>query len=280
MGVVSSLVKHYSQILIPPEVQSRIIRKLSIGSYEFRLNKGAVKRPHYGYCVLNAAKLAAKIGYEEISVIEFGVAGGNGLVNLEYHAEQVEKLTGVKINIYGFDTGEGLPVPVDFRDLPYHWQAGFFKMNKEVLLKRLKRAKVVFGDISNTVETFLQEYNPAPIGAVFFDMDFYSSTINAFKIFDGSDEYFLPRIFNYFDDIIGSELELYNDYTGERLAIREFNSLHDSKKLSPAYHLIQRSKVVRWQYQIYIYHNFKHEKYNHFISGENQQLPMSTKSGA
>ena len=28
----------------------------------------------------------------------------------------------------------------------------------------------------------------------------------------------------YFDDIIGTETELYNDYTGERLSINEFNS--------------------------------------------------------
>ena len=37
-------------------------------------------------------------------------------------------------------------------------------------------------------------------------------------------KFFLPSVFSYFDDIIGSEIELYNDYTGERLAINEFNS--------------------------------------------------------
>jgi hypothetical protein len=275
MGVMSSLLKHYSHLLVPPDVQARLIRKCSIGSYEFRLSIGAVKRPHYGYCVLNAAKLAARLGHKEISVIEFGVASGNGLLNLEYHVEKVEKLTGIKINIYGFDTGEGLPALLDFRDLPYHWKSGFFNMDKDLLLKKLKRSKVVFGNISSTLDTFLDEYKPAPIGAIFFDLDFYSSTMDAFKIFKGANEYFLPRMFNYFDDIIGSELELYNDFTGERLAISEFNSTHSSKKLSPAYHLTHRSKVERWHHQVYIYHNFKHEKYNDFISGENQQLPLA-----
>ena len=37
-------------------------------------------------------------------------------------------------------------------------------------------------------------------------------------------EFFLPRMYCYFDDTIGTETELFNDFTGERLAINEFNS--------------------------------------------------------
>ena len=59
-------------------------------------------------------------------------------------------------------------------------------------------------------------------------------------MFNVDDRYRLPRILCYFDDIIGGETELYNDFTGVRLAIREFNEA-GSKKLSPAYHLVTRN---------------------------------------
>src|SRR5262245_56689938 len=70
------------------------------------------------------------------------------------------------------------------------------------------------------------------------DLDFYSSTKAALGLFEADEKYILPRVFNYFDDIVGSEIELYNDFTGERLAINEFNAAHAQMKLCPAYHLL------------------------------------------
>ena len=58
-------------------------------------------------------RLMATLGYDRISVIEFGVAGGNGLVALESCARQAAELSGVAIDTYGFDTGTGLPKPTD-----------------------------------------------------------------------------------------------------------------------------------------------------------------------
>ena len=46
---------------------------------------------------------------------------------MEYHAEQVEKLFPVKIDIYGFDTGEGIPAAVDYRDLLYVLKPGLLQ---------------------------------------------------------------------------------------------------------------------------------------------------------
>ena len=46
-----------------------------------------------------------------ISVIEFGVAGGAGLLSLERTAELVEARTKVQRGVHGFDTGVGLPNP-------------------------------------------------------------------------------------------------------------------------------------------------------------------------
>jgi hypothetical protein len=239
-----------------------------MGSYEQRLKLGAVDRPHYGYCVYQAALLARKLGMERISVIEFGVAGGNGLVNLEGHAREVTRLLGVEIDLYGFDTGKGLPPVTDYRDMPYHWKTGFFKMDIPQLRERLKKSTLVLGDIQKTAKGFFKKFNPAPIGALFYDFDLYSSTAAALKMLEAKDRYFLPRLFCYFDDTIGEE-ELYNDFTGERLAIREFNEAHARIKLAFARHLLARRIQEAWFRQIWIGHRFGHPQYNTYVgSGE------------
>ncbi len=252
----------------------QLIRQARLGSYPFRLSIGAVPRPSYGYVVYHAARLARRLGYDRISVIEFGVAGGRGLLNLEYHAREVEKLLPLSIDLYGFDTGAGLPRPADYRDLPYLWREGFFRMDAAALRAELGRAKLVLGDVADTAARFFREYDPAPIAAVIHDFDFYSSTAAALAMFDAEEKYFLPRVHCYFDDITGTETSLYNDYTGERLAIREFNRAHPHKKLSAAYHLLARKIVQPWYHQIFIYHDFLHRRYNDFVSEEDPQIPL------
>jgi hypothetical protein len=265
-------------LLLDPAPMRRVTRKMmkcfDLGSYVSRLNLGVVDRPPYGYCLYHGALLAKILGYSGISVLEFGVSGGRGLLNLEYHAEQIQKVVPIDIEVYGFDTGEGLPEPVDYRDLPYVWRKGYHKMDIPKLKKRLKKAKLVLGDVRNTTKTFLEEYNPHPIGAIMFDLDFYSSTVAALQIFDGDEQCFLPRIFCYFDDVSGSELECYNDYTGARLAINEFNKEHEKKKLSQAYHLIIQKSPDEWHHKIWVYHDFEHSKYNNLMSKKIRKTPL------
>jgi len=251
----------------------KFLRKCKIGGYQRRLELGLVERPHYGYCVYNAAVLARKFGHRKISVLEFGVAGGEGLINLEYHAQEIEKLLGIEIEIYGFDTGEGLPEPIDYRDMPHLWKKSFYKADVPMLQTKLKKANLVLGDIKKTSQDFFKKYNPAPIGAIVYDLDFYSSTVSALKMLEAGEKYYLPRVFCYADDTLGSELELYSDYTGERLAINEFNLNHDSIKMALPYYLLSRKVVKYWYHQIWICHFFTHSRYNDFISKENQQLP-------
>jgi hypothetical protein len=234
-----------------------------------------VPRPQYAYCVYQGAQLAKRLGYERISVIEFGVAGGRGLLNLEFHAEQISRLFGIKIEVYGFDTGEGLPTPSDYRDLPFAWEKGFYRMDYSKLQKRLRIAKLVIGDVRETSERFFSNYNPAPIAAVLWDLDYYSSTIAALRLFDADDDHLLPRVFNYFDDIVGSSIELHGDYIGERLAINEFNTLHEQRKFCPAYHLICSKNIETWYHKIYVLHLFRHKCYNNFVGNNNQQLPLN-----
>lgn len=252
-----------------------VIRNLNLGNLEFRINTGCTIRPHYAYCLLHSARLASSLGLKKMSVIEFGCAGGAGLLALEEHAEAVEKELDLDIEIYGFDTGRGLPAPKDYRDLPYHWKEGFFAMEMDRLAPRLSRSKLVIGDVGDTVRAFISEFDPAPIGAIMHDLDFYSSTASSFELFSAQPERFLPRVYNYFDDVIGSEVELYNDHTGERLAIDEFNRGSESAKLSPAYHLITRPFVMQWYHQIRILHFFQHDKYSQFVSKDDQQLRLS-----
>ena len=82
----------------------------------------------YAHICFNAAKLGIRLGYKKISVIEFGVAKGAGLLSLENYCKKIERITGVEIDIYGFDTGKGLTEPKDFRDMRDHWQKGFFSL--------------------------------------------------------------------------------------------------------------------------------------------------------
>jgi hypothetical protein len=56
-------------------------------------------RPAYLLGVLCAARQALRQKIREISVIEFGVAGGTGLLALEREARSVEKELGVSIKV-------------------------------------------------------------------------------------------------------------------------------------------------------------------------------------
>jgi hypothetical protein len=168
-----------------------------------------------------------------------------------------------------------LPKPIDYRDLPYHWKEAFYRMDVQRLQAQLKRAKLVLGDVRNTVRVFFETYKPAPIAAVMFDLDYYWSTASALEIFEADEQHFLPRVYCYFDDVIGTEVELYNDHTGERLAIHEFNQAHKSKKLGIPYYLLSRKVLESWYHQIFIYHDFGHSRYSDFVSVENQQDRLS-----
>jgi hypothetical protein len=248
-----------------------VIRKSGIGNPKFQYEIGAIARPNYAYIVYQATQLAHRLGRQRVGVLEFGVAGGAGLLALERHAEWIEKIFPVEIEIYGFDTGEGLPELDGYRDLQYHFKPGFFRMDTKTLKERLKRSTLILGNVRDTVTKFLSDHSPAPIGAVSFDLDFYSSTMDALKLFDAPITNLLPRVFCYFDDVIGGDIELYNDFTGERAAIHDFNATHADRKLSPAYYLTATAGPV-WHHQIWTLHNFNHPQYGYFVSAENQQL--------
>ena len=190
---------------------------------------GAVSRPHYLAGVLAAADQAVREGVKEISVFEFGVAGGNGLLALQACADAVERETGVKIQVFGFDTGAGLPDPCkDYRDHPDQWRAGDYRMDVQALQKRLmKRNSLVLGNVRDTVPVFAAEGHP-PVGFVSCDVDLYSSSRDVLQILSHPRQKKLQRVFLYFDDV---DFTFNHRFAGELLAIQEFNQSNDLIKI-------------------------------------------------
>ena len=70
--------------------------------------------------------MAKYCGKHSVTVIEFGVASGAGLLNMIDLAPMIEKETGINLRIIGFDTGRGLPSVQGYKDHPELWRAGDF----------------------------------------------------------------------------------------------------------------------------------------------------------
>jgi len=228
-----------------------------------------------------AAVLARQLGIDRISAIEFGVAGGNGLITMEQHARAIYAETGVEFEVYGFDAGSGLPETADRRDLPHRWRVGFYRMDEQALSARLRSARLIIGPVRATLPSFF-DCKPAPIGAVSFDLDYYTSTQDAFALFEGESKRFLPRVLCYFDDIIDSNDDFYgrinpeyfSDFNGERLAIEEFNHNHDERKIARRYLAPRRYIKTPWQTKIFVYHDFAHPECCRFVSNADEQVPI------
>lgn len=255
-------------LLDPPPLRifiRKIIKKLKFGSYKFRYKLNAIERPHYAYILYQAAALGKALKHKTISVIEFGVAKGDGLINLEMQAKEISKLFGINIVIYGFDNATGLPTPEDYRDCPYLWSKGLFRMDEKLLRSKLKNSKLIIGDIKDTAKSFFDKHNPAPIGAIIYDFDFYTPTAIALNILNNDSKFYLPRIFNYFDNTLGNNKSCFNEFTGERLAIKEFNENNEKIKIAQPYNLIPRDNFDLWYKQIWITHIFNHKDYCKYI---------------
>jgi hypothetical protein len=253
-------------------------RKFPVGSVDLRTNLDIWDRPQYAFGVYAAAKLAAELQLKGVSIIEFGVAGGNGLVALERIAEGMAQRFQLQIDVYGFDMGTGMPAPSDYRDVPYVWGQGFYKTDVALLKSRLSSAQVLLGDVSETIPEFLTRSARHPLGFVAFDLDYYSSTKKAFQIFAGPSTKALPRIFCYFDDIIEPQKAYLNEYLGELCAIREYNQENEKRKITK----IQGLPLLRdfpdvWNEQMYVHHDFGHPLYESLVTPEGslfRQLPL------
>jgi hypothetical protein len=258
-----------------PGVRS-LWRRFPVGSVELRTRFGIWSRPNYAYGVFHAANQAKLLGLAGITVIEFGVAGGSGLVSLQSIAREMAGYFGIEISVWGFDSGSGMPPATDYRDLPHVWGGGFYRMDESKLKPLLHpETRLVIGDVKETLS--LLRAAKHPIGFVSFDLDYYSSTKAAFNAFELHPSTRLPRVYCYFDDIFWPEYACHNPWTGELCAIREFNEAHDKMKISPLNMLRRmRPHAEYWNEQIYVLHDFQHELYavNLTPKEKDRQLPL------
>jgi hypothetical protein len=181
------------------------------------------ERPQYLTGILRGAEQALREGTGKMSVVEFGVASGQGLLAMQRLAAAVQSETGVEIDVYGFDTGAGLTPPSGgYRDHPDKWIQGDFPTPDMAGLraKLSPSTHLILGNVEETVPKFVNETQQHPIGFVSFDLDYYSSTVHAMKIFSLPKRNHLIHTPLYFDDTLFFEA---SEYSGERLAIREFN---------------------------------------------------------
>jgi hypothetical protein len=224
------------------------------GSFRSKVAWDMIVRPHYAYGVLHAADQAKQHGLRAVTVIETGVANGEGLFNLCDIAERVEEATGISIEVVGFDSGKGMPPALDYRDHPELYIEGDFPMQD--LSDLPARASLRIGDLRDTIPTFLAECH-APIGLLIVDVDYYSSARDALTLCDAAPENYTPIPLIYFDDIM---FETHNDWCGELLAIAEFNEQRSLRKIQQDRFLATRRvlKNARWLQQIYVLHVLDH----------------------
>lgn len=229
------------------------------GSYRAKVDFDLVVRQQYAFPILYAADAAKRYGHKAVTLIEFGVAGGAGLLNMCRIAERTQKATGIEFRIFGFDTGKGMPPPIDYRDLPESFQAGDFPMDPQRLKGALPGfAKLVLGDIADTVPEFLRSLDDeTPIGFVAVDVDYYSSAKKTLAALSGSPELYLPVVPVYLDDI---GVDGSNPWTGELLAVEEFNRDNKFRKIAPFTLLRSRRifKNTQWIDRMFAAHIHDH----------------------
>jgi hypothetical protein len=229
--------------------------------FRWCLTRGLDARPHYLWGSLLAAHTAKALGYPAFSAVEFGVAGGNGLLALERTASAAGKLLGVGAEVFGFDTGTGMPPPVDHRDVPWVIPEGAFELDEPALRARLTSAQLVLGPVAETVPEWLRSKG-APLAFAAFDLDYYSSTVDAFAVFEANASRLVPRVVCYFDDVFGLG---WSEFAGERAAITDFNAAHQQRKIGKIhglrYDLPETQQSLAWHEQMYLAHLFDHPDY-------------------
>jgi hypothetical protein len=226
------------------------------GSFKTKVDFDLVFRNHHAYSLLKAADWAVRRGVPKITIMEFGVANGAGLLNMCEVARKVTEVTGVEFQIVGFDGGAGLPPPIDYRDHPELYSYGDYPMQTQAnLIAALPpNASLILGDLKDTVPAFQLEY---PLGFISIDVDYYSSARDALQILEGPAHMYLPWVIVYLDDI---DNETHNVHCGELLAVREFEETHPLRPIAP-YHMLRQHRIFQralWIDHMYIAHIFDH----------------------
>jgi hypothetical protein len=228
-----------------------------------------IQRPNYAFGIWLATIQAAKLGITKLSIVEFGVAGGEGLLNLCDICSKFSASTDIKFDIFGFDSEIGMPPLLDFRDHPEIWQEGQFFSDHNLIRGKLPANATLFsGNIKSTLPNFIRNHltPSSPLGFVSIDVDLYSSAKDCFHVFEKENPLcYLPTSIVYIDDI--NDLLTLNNYAGEALAISEFNLNNKTRKLDMM--AIRQNHPPRgWHDHIYGLHVLDHPiRSGNFLKG-------------
>ena len=234
------------------------------------IKKGQLPRPHYGLSLLLAAQQAKDLGLKKLKVIELGCFNFDGIIDIENYVTDIQSFLDIDIEVFGFTLKEGLPKykPNNY-DRLYRWQPGDYKLESNKNLKKVKFTKIYFGDAKKTIPKFLNDYKKtftnSPLGLIFFDFDYYTSTKVGLNLLKLNHNNYLPRTYVYFDDHSFSAFD-----EGERKAINDFNKI-SKYKISDIGELAEQLSVFfnKWIFlgkRIKIINYYNHRKFNKLTS--------------
>jgi hypothetical protein len=266
MGLINKL-KHlyiWKRIFIERLTEPLHLNILSIffyffGSLRSKINFDLVLRQYHAYSLLEAADLAKRHNKNEVTVIEFGVANGAGLSNIQKISKRITKVSGISFKIFGFDTGAGMPPPSSYKDHPDLYREGDYPMDFNKLQESLDdNTKLIIGKIEETLPIFMKNnFKDSPIAFISIDVDYYSSTVQALKILEMDSDQYLPRVLLYLDDL---QDKSHNSWCGESAAVIEFSDSHKYRKIER--HTFLRGyrifKNARWIDHIFTGHILDH----------------------
>jgi hypothetical protein len=234
------------------------------GTFRQKELNGFISRANYAYGMLRAADMARFMGKRKVTVCEFGVASGDGLINMAELAGTIRIETGIEMRVVGLDSGQGLPVVDGYKDHPELWSRGDFPMTgREELQRRIgDKAELILGDIADTVGGFVASLDAeAPLGFISVDVDIYSGAKSALRSLAGRPELYTPAVGIYCDD---TQFFFANRWCGELRAIEEFNEEHALRKIDEDRSLPGRrpDRTAAWYRAMFVCHVLDHEARN------------------
>ena len=247
-------------------IYQKFKKKPNIKKFLSLVKKGQLPRPHYGLPLLLAAQQAKDLGLKKLKVIELGCFNFDGLIDIENYVSDIQRFLNIEVEIFGFTLKKGLPkYKPNSYDRLYRWRPGDFSFQNKKNLKKLKLSKVYFGDIKKTIPKFLNDYKKtfinSPLGLLFFDLDYYTSSKIGLNLLKLNPNNYLPRTYLYFDD---HSFSAFNE--GERKAINDFNKI-SKYKISDICELSEQLSIFfnKWIFlgkRIKIINYYNHKKFN------------------
>ena len=234
---------------------------LFFGNFIKKIKYDLVPRQPYAFGLNEAFRKVKlqKLNIKKILILEFGVASGAGLFNLQFIANRLSKIYNLDYEVIGFDTGKGMPPPIDYKDHPEKYNENDFPPLNLSQKNLPRKTKIFYGDIKDNVHLIKNELGESNvIGFISIDVDYYSSTISCLESLKFESSSYLPSTIMYFDDINNPD---HNEFCGQLLAINEFNKANQNRKISKMTQLRnwRYFKNALWLDQMYFLHVLDHK---------------------